>query len=502
MNLSPQQAAVCEAVSDTNDSILVESVAGSGKTTLGINTLTRMEGLSFFGAYNKKIADEIQRKVNELVLPTNTKVSTMHGLGLRTWGRVARNVTIDDNKCLNIFRDMAKVDAGMHMYRGAVLSLVSLAKQAGIGIDELHSMNDKLAWKNLVEHFSVDTAGADDQVLNLARRVLMKSNEMCYDVIDFNDMVYAPLAFNARMFQHDWVVIDEAQDTNATRRLLALRTRRNAGRVLAIGDPHQAIYGFTGADADSLDRIGKATNAVRMPLTVSFRCPQSVVAVAQEYVSHIRSAPEAPEGTVETLEYDDLEDVLQVGDMVVCRFNGPLVALAYNLIGQGIPAVVAGRQEVAKTLSALARRFKAATFGDFVSALDTYAITEPARLRLMDHDSRAVMVEDAAECLQVITDRVIRNSTHSQEPAEQVVAEIYTIFGEEGTSRPHVSLSSIHKAKGLENKRVFWLQTGPCKWAKKDWEKEQEINLMYVAATRSQDYLGLVSPKPRKPVEN
>lgn len=43
------------------------------------------------------------------------------------------------------------------------------------------------------------------------------------------------------------------------------------------------------------------------------------------------------------------------------------------------------------------------------------------------------------------------------------------------------------KLKGEEADRVFWLGRNECpaKWARQDWQKQQEVNLCYVAATRA-----------------
>jgi superfamily I DNA/RNA helicase len=48
-------------------------------------------------------------------------------------------------------------------------------------------------------------------------------------------------------------------------------------------------------------------------------------------------------------------------------------------------------------------------------------------------------------------------------------------------------LSTIHKAKGLENNRIFFLipELIPSKFATMDWQYEQEENLRYVAITRA-----------------
>ena len=58
-------------------------------------------------------------------------------------------------------------------------------------------------------------------------------------------------------------------------------------------------------------------------------------------------------------------------------------------------------------------------------------------------------------------------------------------------------LSSVHKAKGLEAKRVFILQpegaTMPHPAAHTLWEKEQELHILYVAITRAIEELVYVS---------
>jgi DNA helicase II / ATP-dependent DNA helicase PcrA len=54
-----------------------------------------------------------------------------------------------------------------------------------------------------------------------------------------------------------------------------------------------------------------------------------------------------------------------------------------------------------------------------------------------------------------------------------------------------VTLATIHKAKGLEANRVWFLCPSLCpsKWARQDWQKAQERNLIYVAITRAKSEL-------------
>lgn len=63
-------------------------------------------------------------------------------------------------------------------------------------------------------------------------------------------------------------------------------------------------------------------------------------------------------------------------------------------------------------------------------------------------------------------------------------------------SEDAIKLSTIHKAKGLENNRVFILDYDKLPMKKdnhKPWETVQENNLKYVALTRAKESLFLVN---------
>jgi hypothetical protein len=74
---------------------------------------------------------------------------------------------------------------------------------------------------------------------------------------------------------------------------------------------------------------------------------------------------------------------------------------------------------------------------------------------------------------------------------DDLIAKLNQIFSDNSDG---ICLSTIHKSKGLEADRVFIIHEDlmPSKHAKKDWEKLQEKNLMYVAYTRAKSVLGFV----------
>jgi ATP-dependent exoDNAse (exonuclease V) beta subunit len=62
-------------------------------------------------------------------------------------------------------------------------------------------------------------------------------------------MIYLPVALDLPMPKYDLLLIDEAQDLSKCQQALAKKAGR---RLVFVGDPKQALYGFCGADSKSL----------------------------------------------------------------------------------------------------------------------------------------------------------------------------------------------------------------------------------------------------------
>jgi superfamily I DNA/RNA helicase len=84
---------------------------------------------------------------------------------------------------------------------------------------------------------------------------------------------------------------------------------------------------------------------------------------------------------------------------------------------------------------------------------------------------------------------------------EDLYAVIDDLFADGVTGM--LVLSTIHKSKGREWERVYWLNragTCPSKWATQAWQRNQEDNLCYVAATRAKAELIELPEINAKPV--
>lgn len=255
----------------------------------------------------------------------------------------------------------------------------------------------------------------------------------------------------------------------------------------------QAIYGFTGADSNALDLIKQDFNAEELPLSKCFRCAKAVVEHAQQWVPGIEWVKGG--GTVRSTSQDEVVWADTSGsDVVLCRNNKPLVKLAYDLLKKGVPCYVEGR-DVATSLVKLARKWKITTLAQLEQRLGVYQEREVQKALAKKQEQVAQSIEDKVETLQVFIDRTRAQGSNL---ITDLVLGIEKMFSDTkpGAHPDCLTLSSIHKSKGREWHRVFWLDmigTLPSKYARQDWQLLQEDNLCYVAATRAEEELVHVS---------
>lgn len=495
---SPQQQDLLDAVRDPRGgNIILVAVAGAGKTFTLVKACELMTGSVFLGAYNTKMAKELRDKTAHL---SKVKAGTFHSAGygaVRYYLGNKLQKDISGNKvrdiCDNFVETRGRKD--LEKFVPFVCGAVSMAKQRGIG--PIFPNNDD-TWYDMIDHFGLDDNLPEeseeeprlDQLVAFSKVVLELSNRQAQDegIIDFDDMVYLPLLWNLRMFPNDWVLIDEAQDTNPTRRALAKKMLKRGGRLIAVGDPRQAIYGFSGADNNALDQIKRDFNAKEMPLTVTYRCPKSVVAVAQQFVSHIEAHETAPEGEATAIEYEELPNELRPGDAVLCRYNKYLVSLCFKLIREGRPARIEGRA-IGQNLAALCSKWKVKKIDTLSSRIQRWRDREVKKAQLKKQDAKVDQIEDKAETVLVMIARAREQGIDTVAGLKEM---ILSLFDDNVVNRDDmITLCSVHRSKGLEWDRVFILGLFELmgRECRQQWQTIQEENLQYVAATRSQGYL-------------
>jgi DNA helicase-2/ATP-dependent DNA helicase PcrA len=415
---SPQQAAFLDFAASGNGNAVLEACAGAGKTSTLTQGVGQMRGTKFLGAFNSSIAAELQKRIGSADPASRTAIaSTMHSAGYAAWRQRHPKATVLRNKTRKVFHQLAAERSFDHSARYAdyVDEMVSYAMNAGLGLDDPREVEDDKRWQAISNHFDADRSldkrtGANEQIgIRWARLTLKRSLEMCPELVTFDEMLYAPLHSGVRIQRFDNVLIDEAQDSNVPRILLAERMLAEGGRLFAVGDRHQSIYGFAGADASAMQTIVKRFNCTVLPLSVSFRCPRAVVLYAQQFAGlDIEPAPDAEEGISRRIcLYPGWwrDDKPKPHDAILCRFNAPLVGLAFAFLREGIPCRMAGRNELGAALKQLAKRGDSRTIDTVEARLKEWLAEEIKVATLRDKPARANAAYDMVDTMQAIIDR-------------------------------------------------------------------------------------------------
>jgi DNA helicase II / ATP-dependent DNA helicase PcrA len=500
---SPAQAAFFNWIDNSTGNAVLVAVAGAGKTTTLIEGIRRMHGRVFFGVYSSSMGAEIKGKV-ALLDRKDVFASTIHSAGFRQLKYTFKNAELrtDGRKCAIIAETFVANRPDLETYLSCAVAVVSMAKQRGIGaLPEAGNPNDNATWQAMIDHFDLAENMPEsfrmDILIGFARAILKKSNEDL-NVIDYDDMVYLPLHRNLRMLQHDWVLLDEAQDNNPVRRALAKRMLRRGGRFVAVGDPHQSIFGFTGADNDSLAQITAEFKAVELPLTVTYRCPKAVVEVARTWVSHIEAHETAPEGEYKSIRHDDLllPTNVKIGDAILCRFNKYIVRTAFALIRAGIPAKIEGRA-VGQGLMALATKWKVKNLDTLLTRLATYRDKEVAAATAKKDDAKVERINDQIDTLVVLIERTREQGGSTVDDLKVVIDSMFA----DDVAGDVVTLCSLHRSKGREWDTVYILGLNEFFGrGEQPWMQEQEVNLLYVGVTRAkQTLINVTGVKEERP---
>jgi DNA helicase-2/ATP-dependent DNA helicase PcrA len=502
---TPEQAAFIEAVTNGNANILLDAVAGSGKTTTMIaaahELVKKNPGSVLACAFNKSTADELK-----LRMPMGITCATMHSIGMKTFGTLQRKVKVDAGKMNNIYKELLSDDREEDKW-GNLSQCVNLAKSIGFNpnIDPNQGEAEIKRYMECLEGYDVPykrVTQMDFMQLIVRALQISISQALTQGIIDFDDMLYMPVLYkdDCRWEQYDVILIDEVQDLSSIQHTMLKQIIKPTGRLIAVGDPKQAIYGFRGALADSIPVLVKEFNMTQMPLTYNFRCGTRIITEAQEFVQHIRAWPGAKEGAVENLKLDWDVTQLPKDAVILCRSVAPLVNLFFKAAKQGIATKFIGK-DLAKAFYPVIKKLDRFQKFSLLEKLDAWADRETAKYDPEKEPQKIGKVNDIHAVLSII---VAESGLTTTSALKLKVDDMF---------RPKIgtmlSLCTIHKAKGLEWPEVYWLnreqlplhfivelaETNPDNFG---WMLEQEYNCMYIASTRAKNkltYISLARPK-------
>lgn len=503
---SQYQKAIFDYIQHEKGNLVVEAAAGSGKTYTLVKALSLIpqDKRVLMTAFNKDIVKELTKKVKEF---PNVEVRTLHGLGmiLTTRGLRIGGMKPEGYKytqlIYNHWQDLTKTNINK-LSRNARKSFVENTKKL-VDFGRFYLATTRSEMIELMTKYDIPCV-ADE--VDVALKVMAIGGKNL-DSIDYTDMIWMPHIYDLHLqeCEYDFIMVDECQDLNVAERNLVLRCLKEGGRLIAVGDSNQCIYGFSGSDPDSFRAIQSIPNTVSMPLSISYRCPESVVKFAQNLVPSIEAKQGAEEGVIlDCVSLDDVHD----GDMVLCRNNAPLLQVYCKLLEQGKRAYIRG-SDVGKNLQNI-------VIGTHKDYLHTNLKQDGVFIRLYEdlfNSRKAIMErygisqEDAMkhETIQAKLDmiRALEVLGADLTTTEELTKKIGDIFPKNDKGEG-IMLSTVHKAKGLEADNVFIACASlmPSKSALDEWQVQQERNLMYVAYTRAKKVLGFLNEEETPDFDN
>lgn len=502
--LSPteEQQAALETLRGSSDSIMLDALAGTGKTTALEMLSAAVRGPALALAFNKSIASTLRDR-----FASNFDVKTMNALGFAALRKALPKVDKWNLDSRKVGKIITEIDKERRLKLGgedwdAIRRVVTGAQLAGLvpGGEGL-TPDSPEAWETI----ACDRGVPEDDiphVCEIAFEVLRRNNtQTLKGNISFDDQIYWPLVHpEARFPKYPLVMVDEAQDLNALNHEML---RRVAGsRVVACGDPRQSIYGFRGSLTGSMEHIrGLRPQWADRPLTLTWRCPKRIVERQHWHAPSYRAAETNPAGEVIDWREDDaagkdgiwgIEDLMALRPHphasigVLCRNNAPIMSLAFKLLQQGVGMTVLGR-DLGAGLISMSKKIEpndSASMLEFLAKLNDWETHEVSLAELNGHEHKVEGIRDKVEALRAIGGEV--------RDVGALRLAIEKIF-EQSDSR--LTLSTIHRSKGLEWDVVLHLDAWrlPSKFARKRGGEElrQEYNLLYVAETRTRNTLVL-----------
>ena len=496
--LTIEQEAFIKEVARSEQGINLDSVAGSGKTFTSVAALNNLARERPYAdnlcvAFNKRNADELAARMG-----SSAECRTMNALGHRAWMRkLNKQLKVDTLKVVKNVGEALDGEKVPEEIEG-IYQLIRLAKANGLvpsvsaKFDESEPLTEdhEESWMEMIAHFDVSIEdGAEKYAIEVARDALCIGIDDAFDGnIDFDDQLYMSICWGAPFRRFANVLVDEAQDMSTINRLMLQRSLTEQGRLFAVGDPYQAIYGFRGAASNSMEMMREIFNNEIMNLTYCFRCSRSVIIEAQKIVPHIQYPEAAPVGSVTRVGQWN-SSMLPEFNMVLCRNTAPLVWLVFRAISKQIPAYILGR-DIGKTLARLVSKIArdGKDLNTFMKNLEVWRKKEVRRATLLNNEAKAELAYDKESAIKATVESLENPETATSDDIEKTIAQI---FDDKRSRDGGICLSTIHRAKGMESPRVAILDLHlmPSKYATQHWQLEQERNLKYVAKTRAQQDL-------------
>lgn len=545
MNFKPstyQQDILDFFLNNPQSNMLVNALAGSGKSTTACMLSEHSKTSDLYIAFNASVVEEFKKKIKN----PKTKVMTMHSLaysimlynveqeskdlGEKPKGfgsqRSKRTVSLDNFKPHKILDEEITKRYGRYIEFAKRVFLkdnyVNLYNLCRLTLTDMSSNKDvsRLIDDHVLFLYYGDEgySAPDISEITSTLKILDTKSRQQFEtqgVIDFTDMLW--ITFNKLKYDN-WEVpywalytniyCDEVQDFSNIQLNFLKFIKRTKGRYVFIGDFHQAIYNFAGANAQAFNQIPKMFAPVEtFDLPICYRCAKSHLSrVNREYGIPILPCDDAPMGFVKTIDKNKISEYAKAGDMVISRKNKWIAEVVLDLARNGTPIFIEDKDMVAaikrqilsskctsvgtleKFLQKVISNYNKKLF-EIVSKNVCEGGHEEERLEAVAETNSKI---DNTSFLLEILEGYFEN--HASSDSISKFSNFIDKLLNTTPSPNCVRLCSIHKAKGLEATNVFVLNEAKINYDFRNSKEQniQEKNLSYIATTRAKEGLYLV----------
>ena len=261
MRLTPEQQAIIEAARDLPKAgvLKIQAAAGSGKTFILLQIAQSLPHASFlYLAFNRSIVEEMHNKATK-----NMTVKTTHALAYS-------HILTQDYPDMQPRKEYTAFEIG-EILENRNYHYIARVRQ--ILYDFCNSS---------LERFSARLGEGYQDAQKIY--MMMKRGEIPFTHA-FYLKEYQLLPAQQRRLDYDYVLLDEAQDTNEVTLDIFLQM---PCRKILVGDEHQSIYGFRGA----FNALSNINTAHKHMLTQCFRTPQCYLDKATFFLNHFKDLPQ------------------------------------------------------------------------------------------------------------------------------------------------------------------------------------------------------------------
>lgn len=536
-------------LNNPQSNMLVNALAGSGKSTTACMLSEHSKTSDLYIAFNASVVEEFKKKIKN----PKTKVMTMHSLaysimlynveqeskdsGEKPKGfgsqRSKRTVSLDNFKPHKILDEEITKRYGRYIEFAKRVFLkdnyVNLYNLCRLTLTDMSSNKDvsRLIDDHVLFLYYGDEgySAPDISEITSTLKILDTKSRQQFEtqgVIDFTDMLW--ITFNKLKYDN-WEVpywalytniyCDEVQDFSNIQLNFLKFIKRTKGRYVFIGDFHQAIYNFAGANAQAFNQIPKMFAPVEtFDLPICYRCAKSHLSrVNREYGIPILPCDDAPLGFVKTIDKNKISEYAKAGDMVISRKNKWIAEVVLDLARNGTPIFIEDKEMVGaikrqilsskctsvgtleKFLQKVISNYNKKLF-EIVSKNVREGGHEEERLEAVAETNSKI---DNTSFLLEILEGYLEN--HASSDSVSKFSNFIDKLLNTTPSPNCVRLCSIHKAKGLEATNVFVLNEAKINYDFRNSKEQniQEKNLSYIATTRAKEGLYLVK-EPSKTI--